>query len=71
MGCAWYYVGAREGGWVMRASIQEAELSHRYTTSLYWMFCQMGFGLSEIVAATDLEAVRWTFAFKNRLRVCI
>lgn len=25
--------------------------------SLYWMFCQMGFGLSEIVAATELEVI--------------
>ena len=40
----------------MRANIMEAELGHRYATSLYWMFCQMGFGLSEIVATTDLEA---------------
>eukprot|EP00435_Cladocopium_sp_Y103_P075456 s3_g58.t1 len=57
MGCAWYFVGSADGGWVSRSGVDAGPLMHRYATSLYWMFCQMGFGLSEIVAATELEVI--------------
>lgn len=57
MGCAWYFVGSAEGGWVTRSGVDTGPMVHRYVTSLYWMFCQMGFGLSEIVAATELEVL--------------
>ena len=142
MGCAWYFVGSADDGWVFRSNVEASPVTHRYATpldqtwpfgrfnqnqlqskpsgcfclffgwfchvfankfkfklqflwifslcffvgqslhinlfsaaiwgyclfllclfklrplrSLYWMFCQMGFGLSEIVALTDLEVL--------------
>ena len=57
MACSWYYVGAANlaDGSVARAGALDRSFVYRYTTSLYWMFCCFGFGVTETDPQTDLE----------------
>jgi len=34
MGCAWYFVGSADGGWVSRSGVDRGPLMHRYATCL-------------------------------------
>ncbi|CAE7230773.1 KCNH2 [Symbiodinium pilosum] len=58
MACAWYSIGdADEVGWVHMHKLNFESPEYRYATSLHWMFCQLGFGSTNIEAATFVERV--------------
>lgn len=55
--CIWYYVGTVGGsqGWVAVNSLDSRPILYRYTTSLNYLFCQLGFGGTGIEPGTTLE----------------
>lgn len=58
MACGWYYLGTMsEDGWIAIAGKSEKSKLYLYTTSLHWMFCQLGFGGTEIEPNTVAERV--------------
>eukprot|EP00439_Symbiodinium_sp_Y106_P053076 s407_g7.t1 len=58
LACIWYKVGVvSDEGWVSQFDYTEKDLDYRYTTSLHWMFCQLGFGSTGIEGSTTLERV--------------
>lgn len=56
LACVWYVVGQidESKGWVA-VYLNEPSVAYSYTTSLYWMFCQLGFGGTAIEPETTLE----------------
>ncbi|CAE7229941.1 unnamed protein product [Symbiodinium necroappetens] len=53
--CCWYYVGSWESpGWVSQ-NLDSATVSYKYSTSLHWTFCQLGFGGTEIEPVNTAE----------------
>ncbi|CAE7253765.1 KCNH7 [Symbiodinium pilosum] len=57
MACSWYYVGTVESdGWVAK-NMFVASVSYKYTTSLHWTFCQLGFGGTEIEPVNTAERI--------------
>lgn len=55
LACVWFVVGQLdENGWVA-VYLKEPSVGYSYTTSLYWMFCQLGFGSTNIEPETTLE----------------
>lgn len=58
MACGWYYLGTMsEDGWIAIAGKSEKSKLYLYTTSLHWMFCQLGFGGTEIEPNTVAERI--------------
>ncbi|CAE7266769.1 KCNH2 [Symbiodinium natans] len=57
LACVWYRVGrvSETEGWVTQFGFGEQDADYRYTTSLHWMFCQLGFGSTSIEGSTTLE----------------
>jgi len=55
LACVWFAIGRLENkGWVA-VYLREPSVAYSYTTSLYWMFCQLGFGSTNIEPETTLE----------------
>ena len=59
MACAWYRIGSASAryGWTKANGLDDTSLSYKYTTSLHWTYCQLGFGSSEIEAVNTAERV--------------
>ncbi|CAE7028506.1 unnamed protein product [Symbiodinium sp. CCMP2592] len=57
LACAWYAIDAyaTTDGWTHTHVPDGAGLPYKYTTSLHWTFCQLGFGSSEIEAVNTPE----------------
>ncbi|CAE6919512.1 KCNH2 [Symbiodinium natans] len=59
MASAWFHIGRldAEHGWVAKADLSMTSVWYKYTTSLHWMYCQLGFGGTEIEPGTTAERV--------------
>ena len=67
LACMWYKVGslasANSAGWVVEAGRGGGQTAtDNYMAALYWMFCSLGFGVTELEPRTKLERAFGIFA---------
>ncbi|CAE7690022.1 KCNH6 [Symbiodinium pilosum] len=69
--CIWYYVGTVAGsaGWVAVNNVDSQPVLYRYTTSLNYLFCQLGFGGTGIEPGTTLERLFGLFTAVQALAI--
>ena len=53
--CLWLALGER--GWIVAQGMGEQQFGFKYAAALYFMFCQLGFGSTEIEPTTADELV--------------